>query len=130
MRSNRSVLHRAAPRRNVPVTFTLDITMGTTKRMLGLLDDLEQLGFTDHAFGHLHHFRATRGVYDTIAAHRKYLQKHASVRGTNEKVQRRLELVLNAYRAGPFKRGAPVFLALAQAAVEEIPFDTTEDGDA
>jgi hypothetical protein len=102
--------------------------VSSTKRTVELLNELEALGFTDHAFGHLHHFRVTRGVYDTIAAHRKYVEKHDYVRGTNEKVQRRLELVLNAYRAGPFKRAAPVFLALAQAAVEEIPFDTM-DGD-
>ena len=120
-------MRRAAPCRNAPVTFTLDITMATTKCTIELLDDLEKLGFNDAAFGHLHHFRVTRGIYDTISTHRKYVEKHNSVRGTNEKVQRRLEWVLNAYRAGPFKRGAPVFLALAQAAVEEIPFDTTED---
>lgn len=100
--------------------------MSSTTRTIELLDELQGLGFTDHAFGHLHHFRATRGVYDTIDAHRKYVMKHTFVRGTNEKVQRRLELVLNAYKSGSFKRGAPVFLALAQAAVEEIPFDTTE----
>lgn len=100
--------------------------MSTTKRTIELLDELEKLGFNDPAFGHLHHFQVTRGVYDTISAHRRYVEKHGFVRGTNEKVQRRLELVLNAYRAGPFKRGAPVFLALAQAAVEEIPFDSVE----
>jgi hypothetical protein len=100
--------------------------MSSAKRTLELLSELQGLGFTDHAFGHLHHFRVTRGVYDSIDAHRNYVMKHTSVRGTNEKVQRRLELVLNAYKAGPFKRSAPVFLALAQAAVAEIPFDTTE----
>jgi len=102
--------------------------MTFTKRTIELLDELEALGFDDQAFGHLHHFRATRGVYDTIAAHRRYAEKTAEFRkgGTNEKVQRRLELVLNAYKAGPFTRSKPVFLALAQAAVDEIPFDAVE----
>ena len=102
--------------------------MTSTKRTIELLDELEALGFDDHAFGHLHHFRATRGVYEAIATHRKYLEKTTRFRegGTNEKVQQRLELVLKAYKAGPFKRRGPVFLALAQAAVEEIPFDAIE----
>jgi hypothetical protein len=102
--------------------------MTSSQRTIQLLDELEALGFNDHAFGHLHHFRATRGVYDTIAAHRRYAEKTQEFRkgGTNEKVQRRLELVLNAYKAGPFTRRAPVFLALSQAAVEEIPFDSIE----
>ena len=103
--------------------------MNSTKRTIELLDELESLGFDDHAFGHLHHFRVLRGVYDTITAHRKYVEKHTYLLadGNNEKVQRRLELVLNAYKAGPFKRGAPVFLALAQAAVDELPFGSGED---
>lgn len=102
--------------------------MTSTKRTIELLDELKAVGFDDHAFGHLHHFRATRGIYDTISAHRRYAEKTEQFRegGTNEKVQRRLELVLNAYKAGPFKRGTPVFMALAQAAVDEIPFDTVE----
>jgi len=102
--------------------------MTSSKRTIELLDELEALGFDDHAFGHLHHFRATRGVYDTIAAHRRYAEKTAEFRkgGTNEKVQRRLQLVLNSYKAGPFTRRKAVFLSLAQAAVDEVPFDTIE----
>ena len=102
--------------------------MTSTKRTIEFLNELEALGFDDHAFGHLHHFRATRGVYDTIAAHRSYAEKTAEFRkgSTNEKVQRRLELVLKAYKAGPFTRRKPVFFALAQAAVDEIPLDTVE----
>jgi methylglyoxal synthase len=99
--------------------------MTSTRRSLELLDELEQLGFDDAAFGLLHHFRATRDHMDTMARHRQYCREHESFRAgdTNEKVQKRLELVVNAYRAGPFNRGGPVFALLAEAAVCEVPFE-------
>ena len=102
--------------------------MTSTKRSIELLDELEREGFGDSAFGLLHHFRVTRGKMDTIARHRKYCSERTSFQagGTNEKVQKRLQLVLNAYRAGPFRGGAPVFEQLAEAAAREIPLDTTE----
>ncbi|MFP5475934.1 MAG: hypothetical protein ACLGJD_20000 [Gammaproteobacteria bacterium] len=102
--------------------------MASPKRTIELLDELQLEGFNDQAFGLLHHFRVTRQQMDTIEKHRKYcLQRerlHAG--GTNEKVQKRLQLVLNAYRAGPFRGGAAVFELLAEAAVREIPLDQSE----
>lgn len=102
--------------------------MTSTKRTIELLDELQREGFGDSAFGLLHHFLVTRGKMDTIARHRKYCSERESLRagGTNEKVQKRLQLVLNAYRAGPFRGGAPVFEKLAEAAAREIPLDTAE----
>jgi hypothetical protein len=101
--------------------------MTATQRTLDLLTALEKLGFEDSAFATLHHFRSTRGTEDTIEAHRKYCESHLSLRqdGTNEKVQRRLALVLDAYLGGGFKSGRKeIFLALAEAAVLEIPVET------
>jgi hypothetical protein len=106
----------------------LDPDVTSTKRTIELLDDLQDEGFDDGAFGLLHHFRVTRGKMDTIARHRKYCSERESLRagGTNEKVQKRLQLVLNAYRAGPFRGGATVFQQLAEAAAREIPLDSSE----
>ncbi len=98
--------------------------MSSTQRTLDLLAELEKLGFDDSAFAALHHFRSTRGTEDTIEAHRRYCESHITLRpgGTNDKVQRRLALVLDAYVRGGFKSGRrEVFLALANAAVQEIP---------
>ena len=87
-----------------------------------LLDELEGLGFTDEAFQTLHHFR-TRGGRPTVNDHRRYCSEHIKFAsdGNNERVQRRLTLVLDAYRSG-FSSGSPeVFVALAEAAFKEIP---------
>lgn len=98
--------------------------MSSTQRTLDLLAELEILGFENSAFATLHHFKAIRGTDDTIEAHRKYCESHLTLRsgGTNEKVQRRLALVLDAYTNGGFKSGKKeVFVSLAEAAVNEIP---------
>lgn len=99
--------------------------MAAAQKTLDLLDELEKLGFTDEAFGRLHHHRVTRNRLDTISAHRRYLTERriGELRpgDTNERVQRRLELVLGAYRGGGFSNGGPVFVALAEAAVQELP---------
>lgn len=103
--------------------------MTSTKRTLELLDDLEKLGFENSAFAQLHHFRVTRGIDDTIEAHRKYCGEHLSFQpgGLNDKVQLRLALVLSAYLCGRFSSGRKeVFVALAKAAVEEIPVVVTD----
>ena len=93
------------------------------KESIQLLGDLVELGFTNEAFSHLHHFRLKdRNAY--ISAHLAYCEKTESFRDNeeNERVQRRLRLVLNAYRAGGFvSRDPSVFVALADAAFYDIP---------
>ncbi|MGA2262080.1 MAG: hypothetical protein ABSH28_11655 [Acidobacteriota bacterium] len=87
------------------------------KKSLELLRTLTELGFTDEAFARLHHFRL-KDRKALISAHQRYCQKIESFQGDgeNERVQRRLELVLNAYRAGGFRSTGPhVFVALADA---------------
>lgn len=92
------------------------------RRTLDLLDELEKLEFDDHAFAPLHHFQN-----HTIATHRRYCESQARygarfhVNGTNCMVQRRLEMVLGAYKGGGFSGGAKVFEILAQAASLELP---------
>jgi hypothetical protein len=56
-------------------------------RSVWLLNELERLGFTDDAFGVLHHFEK-----DTIQAHRSYCARVETFQpdGTNERVQLRL----------------------------------------
>jgi hypothetical protein len=92
------------------------------KRSIQLLDALVPLGFTDHCFATLHHFRLA-GRDATIQEHRRYCEKTAGFQddGENLRVQKRLQLVLNAYTAGGFKSGSEqVFLLLAEAAMQEI----------
>ncbi|MDF2457767.1 MAG: hypothetical protein K0S79_183 [Nitrospira sp.] len=103
--------------------------MTDPRRTIELLEELKQLGFTDRAFARLHHFRL-QGRDDNIADHAAYCEKQGSLRagGTNEAVQLRLQLVLNAYRSGGFKSGLEaVFVSLAEAAWAEIPGN--ENGD-
>ena len=97
--------------------------MKNPKRSLELLDQLEALGFTDEAFQLLHHSR-TRGWRDTIARHRSYCKKVSTFQrdGDAERDQRRLEFVLQEYKAGAFKPGrTDVFAALAERAFQTIP---------
>ena len=93
------------------------------KKSLELLDNLVALGFTDSAFARLHHFRL-KGRRARISGHRKYCKRIESFHGDgqNERVQRRLKLVLSAYRRGGFHSADQrVFEALADASFYEIP---------
>lgn len=97
--------------------------MTNPKKSLELLRALTELGFTDEAFTQLHHSRL-KNQKALISAHRHYCEKIESFQGDgqNERVQRRLELVLTAYRAGGFRSSDPrVFAALADAAFHELP---------
>ena len=97
--------------------------MANPKKSLELLQKLMELGFTDVAFTQLHHFRL-KDRKALISEHRSYCEKIDSFQddGENERVQRRLELVLEAYRSGGFRSSDPrVFAALADAAFHEIP---------
>ena len=97
--------------------------MASPQRTLELLDELQRLGFDDGAFSRLHHFRL-KGRRDTIQSHRDYVAKRDELRDgdSNDEVQRRLEIVLKAYRSGGFASSSPfVFAALAEAAFLEVP---------
>ena len=75
------------------------------KETLRLLDELESLGFTDKHFARLHHFRA-KGRKDTIRSQRRYCEKTGYFHpgSNNTRVQQRLAMVLNEYRATPNAR--------------------------
>ena len=93
--------------------------MNDPKRTVRLLDELKSLGFTDQAFALIHHL-----PNETIERHRNYCLRVGSFQPdkTNQDVQRRLDVVLRAFRGGGFSAGKPaVFAALAQAACAEIP---------
>ena len=97
--------------------------MASPQRTLQLLDELQSLGFDDEAFSRLHHFRL-KGRKDNIEAHRRYVVERGNLidGDSNDEVQRRLEIVLNAYRGGGFASGSPfVFAYLADAAFAELP---------
>lgn len=97
--------------------------MAAPHRTIELLNELQRLGFDDGAFSRLHHFRL-KGRRDTIEAHRKYVVERGELRDgdSNEELQRRLEMVLKAYRGAGFTSGSPfVFAALAEATFLELP---------
>ena len=98
--------------------FAREVIVTDPKRTVRLLDELESLGFSDDAFSLIHHFPDEK-----IARHRDYCRKVEAFQadGSNERVQRRLELVLRAYWAGGFKSSKPeVWEALSKAAVAEV----------
>jgi len=90
------------------------------RRTIDLLDQLSALGFTDDDFRVIHHMSDA-----TIARHRNYCKTvgEFETEANNQKVRERLELTLNAFRAGWFRAPAKpgVFRCLAEAAVAEIP---------
>jgi hypothetical protein len=92
------------------------------RRTLALLDELEELQFDDQSFALLHHFQN-----HTIAEHRRYCEMQVQndarfqVNGTNSMVQRRLAMILDAYKGGSFSGGTKVFEALARAVLLELP---------
>jgi hypothetical protein len=90
----------------------------TPDSVVKLLEELERHGFSDQAFRLIHH-----KVNATIKEHKRYCrQKVASFQldGQNERVCKRVLLVRNAFKAGPFA-SPDVFAALAKAAATEIP---------
>lgn len=97
--------------------------MTTSARTLELLAELDALGFDDQAFARLHHWRL-KAKAETIRSFKAYAAKHDEFQadGNNDRVVKRLELVLRACSQGGFKSGRPeVFCALADAAWLEIP---------
>src|SRR5690348_253334 len=97
------------------------ISMADPKKTIALLAELENLGFTDEAFWRVHHFRERRERHP-ITTHRSYCARTDSFEddGNNERVQRRLEIVLECYRR--YHTGNPaVFPELADAAYRLVP---------
>jgi len=99
--------------------------MANPRRSVELLDELEALGFTNEAFRRLHHSRVRNWRKpDSISRHRSYCEGRSSFQrdGDAERDQRRLEFVLQKYRAGGFPPGRlDIFNQLADAAFAEIP---------
>lgn len=100
--------------------------MLSPKDTIFILERLVPLGFTDEAFSLLHHFSDNKSSssLNTIAAHKAYCEtiKDFQSDGANEKVLRRLKLVLSAYLLGGFCSGhSDIFIALAEASRIEIP---------
>jgi len=90
-------------------------------RALRLLDELEALGFTDKAFGVVHHF----GTKEKIRSFRNYCETRPKVfraGGANAAVVQRLEAVLRMYWGGGLiSSDESVFVYLASAAALEVP---------
>lgn len=98
--------------------------MKSPSNTVELLDRLVELGLTDEIFDIVHHFNG-----ETIERHRNYCAGHPGrfqTGGTNEQVQRRLEIMLNTYTAGGFTN-TNVFRYLAHASITEIPYDESSD---
>lgn len=95
--------------------------MRNPKQTIAYLDELQALGFTDEAFSKIHHFREKREDH-SINTHRSYCEKTDSFQdgGNNERVQIRLEIVLNYFKA--YHAGNPaMFIRLADAAYALVP---------
>jgi hypothetical protein len=72
-------------------------------------------------FSQIHH-RSLNNQSVTIERHMNYYRGLGSFREDSVQVQRRLELILNAYRGGGFRTtGNAIFRALADAALFELP---------
>jgi hypothetical protein len=89
----------------------------SAKRTLGLLDELEALGFDDADFRILHFKR------ERIKKHREYCAKRVQADGLfhndhDPRTQQRLEIVLKAFKADPSQS----FQTLADRAVDQVDF--------
>jgi len=95
------------------------------KRTVDLLDQLSALGFSDDDFRIIHHMSKA-----TISRHQDYCKQRGAFEAAanNKEVRERLELVFNIFRAGWFTAPAKpgVFRGLAQAAVAQIPKETSK----
>jgi hypothetical protein len=91
------------------------------KETLRLLDELESLGFTDEYFARSHHFRE-KGKRDTMRSQRRYCEKTGYFHpdGNNSRVQQRLSMVLNEYKATPNAR-PDRFIDLVEDAYRRFP---------
>jgi hypothetical protein len=91
------------------------------KRTIRLLEQLSALGFSDSDFCVVHHFPQGETIQNMLT----YCRKIGSFRdgSTNERVRRRLQIVLTKFLDGDYPRPAPlgVFRSLCDAAVREIP---------
>lgn len=91
-----------------------------------LLDQLEELGFTDASFGLVHHLTRKGTKRETTRGMRRYCETRPAdfqPDGNNDRLRRRLEFVLHSYREvfGLPAGKTAVFDALADAAYLGIP---------
>lgn len=92
-------------------------------RTIELLRELVTLGMQDSAFHSIHHYGETERISD----HLRYCEGLVAgqgrfTTGNNPRVQRRLEIVRDAFVGGNFSRGNPaVFDGLARAAAADVP---------
>ena len=101
--------------------------MRNPKQTIAYLDELQTLGFTNEAFGQIHHFRK-KGRKETIQNQRAYCEKTDSFRDdqNNERVQIRLEMILKYFKeyhqkASTTKDIDQLFVRLADAAYVLVP---------
>ena len=94
------------------------------KRTVDLLDELQDLGFGDEAFAHLHHWWEN-GKRETIKHHKGYCEKMKTtfrVDDSNARVQRRLEMVRSKFKDSPIRdRNPTAFVHLADEAYRLVP---------
>jgi hypothetical protein len=90
---------------------------------LRLLDELQSIGLDNQSFSILHHVEN-----ESLKKYRSYCTKQLAAgskflqNASNEHAQRRLAMVLGAFRGGDFPTGVPAVLeCLARAAVAALP---------
>jgi len=95
------------------------------RETLQLLDELQDLGFSDAAFARLHHKRLNKQYSPhKIEPFRRYCEQHQMFRpnSENELIYKRLAFVLRKYRDEELPPGkTDAFIALAEASFKEIP---------
>jgi hypothetical protein len=95
------------------------------QRTIELLDQLEELDFTDATFGLVHHLTRKGTKRETIKGMRKYCETGPAdfpPDGSNDRRKRRLEFILHSYRSFSLPPGnTAVFNALAEAAYLGVP---------
>ena len=103
--------------------------MRNRKQTIAYLEQLQMLGFTNEAFGQIHHFRE-KGRKETIQGHRAYCEKmktdYFDDDQNNERVQIRLEMILRCFKKYHQKASAnkdidKLFVHLADAAYVLVP---------
>ena len=103
--------------------------MRNRKQTIAYLEKLQALGFTNEAFGKIHHFRK-KARKETIQGHRAYCAKMKTDTfyddQNNERVQIRLEMILRCFKeyhqkASTTKDIDKLFVRLADAVYVLVP---------
>ncbi|MFZ2724779.1 MAG: hypothetical protein WAX77_00845 [Methylococcaceae bacterium] len=94
------------------------------KHTIVLIKKLLSYGFTNKAFVIIHHDTHKDNDESRLKAHLDHCAKITKfdTDGKNADVQKRLEIILNAFESGNFsKANEDIFIHLANAAIIEIP---------